>query len=209
MKKLVFTILTSIFTFSICYSQDIMTKKSGEDIQAKVLEVTTSEIKYKKFDNQDGPTYAMLKSDVLMIRFKNGTKDIFTDVIKTAPASVPSTISSDPNATVYFIRSTGFNGSLVPFTAFIDKQLVCKLNNKKYSTHQVAPGEHIFTVQFAGKQAKDKAEPIVIKVEAGKTYYVQMVFQAGVLKNNLYCQEVTEMSAKAVMPALSLDNDCM
>jgi hypothetical protein len=43
MKKLIFTVLTSVFTISICFSQDIITKKTGEDIQAKVLEVTTTE----------------------------------------------------------------------------------------------------------------------------------------------------------------------
>jgi hypothetical protein len=91
MKKLIFTVLTSIFTLSICYSQDIMTKKSGEDVRAKVLEVTSSEIKYKKFDNLDGPTYAMLKSDVVMVRYKDGTKDIFTDEKKNETVSTPST----------------------------------------------------------------------------------------------------------------------
>lgn len=209
MKKIIITVLTSIFTITICFSQDIMTKKSGEDIQGKVLEVTSSEIKYKKFDNQDGPTYSMLKSDVLMVRYKNGTKDIFTEEKKNETVSTQSNTSGDLKANIYFIRSTGFNGSLAAFTAFIDKQLVCKLNNKKYSIHQVDPGEHIFTVQFAGKQSKDKAEPISINVEAGKTYYVQMVFQTGLLVNNLYCQEVTELSAKSVMSALSLDNDCI
>lgn len=77
MKKMIFTALVSIFTITIAFSQDIITKKSGEDIQAKVLEVTTTEIKYKKFDNQNGPTFIILKSDVLMIRYENGTKDIF------------------------------------------------------------------------------------------------------------------------------------
>lgn len=209
MKKLVFSVLTSIFTISICFSQDIMTKKSGEDIQANVLEVTTTEIKYKKFESQNGPTYSILKSDVLMIRYKDGTKDIFAQEKNSNVASAPSTTNSDSKAIIYFIRSTGFNGSLAAFTAFIDKQLVCKLNNKKYSIHQVEPGAHIFTVQFAGKVAKEKAEPITINVEAGKTYYIQMIFQAGFLVNNLYCQEVTESSAKTILLGLSQDDDCM
>lgn len=209
MKKIVFTVLTSIFTISICFSQDIMTKKSGEDIQAKVLEVTTSEIKYKKFDNQNGPTYTILKSDVVMVRYKNGTKDIFTDVNKNEAVFASSIINGDLKATIYFIRATGFMTSVTPFTAFIDKQLVCKLNNNKYSIHQVDPGKHIFTVQFDGNEAKAKAEPITINVEAGKTYYVQMLLQASLVVSNLYCQEVTEMSAKTVLPSLKIDNDCM
>lgn len=208
MKKFVFTILTSILTMSICFSQDMITKKSGEDIKAKVLEITTTEMKYKKFDNQIGPTYTILKSDVLIVRYKNGTKDIFTEEKKIETIDKPTIINSDSKATIYFMRSTGHRGALVAYMAFIDKQLTCKLNNNKYSTHQVEPGEHIFTVQFLGKQANEKAEPISINVEAGKTYYIQMVFQTGLLLNNLYCQEVTEMSAKGVMSTLSLDNNC-
>lgn len=109
---------------------------------------------------------------------------------------------------IYFIRSTGFQGSLTAFTAFIDGELACKLNNKKYSIHDVVPGEHQITVQFAGKKSKAKAEPITINVKAKKTYYVQMVFQSGAFVNNLYCQEVTENSAQAVLPDLVEDTKC-
>lgn len=112
-------------------------------------------------------------------------------------------------AQVYFIRSTGFQGSATAFTAFIDEQLVCKLNNKKYSVHQIEVGEHSFSVQFAGKQSKAKAEQIQINVEAGKTYYIQMIFQSGMVKNNLYCQEVTENSAKTILVNCVEDTKCL
>jgi hypothetical protein len=57
----------------------MITKKNNEDIKAKVLEVTTSEIKFKKFENLDGPTFSLSKADVIMIRYENGTKDLFSD----------------------------------------------------------------------------------------------------------------------------------
>lgn len=120
-----------------------------------------------------------------------------------------TSLMAQEKGTVYFMRSTGFQGSAAAFTAFIDGELACKLNNKKYSIHEVEPGEHQFTVQFAGKAAKEKAEPITINVEAGKTYYVQMVFQTGAFVNNLYCQEVTEGSAKPVMDSLKEDTKCL
>jgi hypothetical protein len=95
MKKLIFTILTSIFTITVSYSQDVITKKTSEDIQAKVLEVTTTEIKYKKFDNINGPTYTLLKSDVLMIRYENGTKDIFNEEKRIDTVSIQAQSGSD------------------------------------------------------------------------------------------------------------------
>lgn len=110
---------------------------------------------------------------------------------------------------VYFIRSTGFQGSAVAFTAFIDKELVCKLNNKRYSIHDVNSGEHTFTVQFAGKNAKAKAEPIKINIEAGKTYYIQMIFEAGIAKNNLYCLELNENQGKSLLLYCEHDTNCL
>jgi hypothetical protein len=90
--------LTSIFTVTIAYSQDVITKKTSEDIQAKVLEVTTTEIKYKKFDNPTGPTYTLLRSEVLMIRYENGTKDVFNEekkIVMIDTVSVQTQSGSD------------------------------------------------------------------------------------------------------------------
>lgn len=54
-------------------------KKTSEEIIAKVLEVTPTEIKYKKFDYQSGPIFTILKSEVLMIRYEKGPSDIFKE----------------------------------------------------------------------------------------------------------------------------------
>jgi hypothetical protein len=72
----------------------------------------------------------------------------------------------------------------------------------------VSAGEHNFSVQFTGSKSKEKAERITIDVEAGKTYYIQLIFQAGMLKNNVYCQEVTAPSAKTVLSACEEDKKC-
>lgn len=114
--------------------------------------------------------------------------------------------SDSQHAKVYFIRSTGFQGSVQGFTTFIDDQVVCKLNNKKFSIHEVTPGRHQFSVQLAGKQAKQKAERIEIDMEPGKTYYIQLIFQTGIIKNNVYCQEVTKSSAMTMLNNLKEDS---
>ena len=79
MKKISFLVLMNIFTILSCFAQDIITKKTAEDINVKVIEVTTSEVKYKNFDNLNGPTFTLSKSEILMIRYENGSKDIFTE----------------------------------------------------------------------------------------------------------------------------------
>ena len=93
MKKIILSTLLTIFTISICFSQDVITIKSGEDISAKILEIGQTEIKYKKFDNQTGPTYSILKSDVIIVRYENGTKDLFN--VNTSPSTTISTTTSN------------------------------------------------------------------------------------------------------------------
>lgn len=76
MKKSVVFICFLLTT--IGFAQDLLTTKTGEDISCKVLEVAITEIKYKKFDDLNGSVFSILKSEVLLIRYENGTKDIFT-----------------------------------------------------------------------------------------------------------------------------------
>jgi hypothetical protein len=75
MKKILLGVIILFSKF--LFAQDMITKTTGEDIKAKVLEVSTTEIKYYKFDMPNGPIYTILKSDVLIIRYQNGSKDIF------------------------------------------------------------------------------------------------------------------------------------
>ena len=87
MKKSILTALSILFTITFCYSQDVITKKSGENIKVKVLEVGQTEIQYKKFNNKNGPTYIISNSDVSMILYENGTKDMFNEEKKTGDVS--------------------------------------------------------------------------------------------------------------------------
>ena len=57
-------------------AQDIITMKNGVDVKAKVLEVLPNEIKYKQFENQDGPTFTVRKADILMVTYENGQRDM-------------------------------------------------------------------------------------------------------------------------------------
>lgn len=70
-----------VFLFLLCSAsvsaQDVIVKKDGSTILSKVLEVNTTDIKYKKFSNQNGPTYTLNKSDIMSINYENGEKDTF------------------------------------------------------------------------------------------------------------------------------------
>lgn len=88
--KITYFISATLLVFSIpfIYAQDVMTLQNGEDIKAKVLEIGTSEITYKKWENIDGPDYHISKADVFRITYKNGTKEVISTGGGTAaPAS--------------------------------------------------------------------------------------------------------------------------
>jgi len=56
---------------------DIIYKIDGEELRAKVEEITTAVIKYKKIEQPDGPIRSIPINDVFMIVYKDGTKKVF------------------------------------------------------------------------------------------------------------------------------------
>lgn len=88
MKKIVFNLIL-LFTVNVAFAQDTITKRNAEKIVAKILEIGTTEIKFKKFDNQEGPLYIVNKSEIKMIVYANGMKELFEDkeAIKVQPAT--------------------------------------------------------------------------------------------------------------------------
>lgn len=56
---------------------DVIVLKNGEEIKALVSEISSGLIKYKICDNPSGQDYTIKKSEVFMIKYINGTKDVF------------------------------------------------------------------------------------------------------------------------------------
>jgi len=76
-----------LFILFICSSnnikaQDTLSMRSGVNILVKVIEIGTTEVKYKKLDNLNGPIFSILKSDLLIVKYENGTKDDFSSIKK-------------------------------------------------------------------------------------------------------------------------------
>lgn len=69
-------------------AQDVLVKRNGDELQVKVLKISQAEVEYKKWSNQDGPTYTLPKADVFMVKYQNGDKDVFSE---TAPTNAPAT----------------------------------------------------------------------------------------------------------------------
>lgn len=81
-------------------AQDIITLKTGEEIKAKVVEIEPSVIKYKKWENLSGPAYSLNKSEVFMVQYENGSKEVFTN-LQQAPANEPNNTTLKPKPVTY------------------------------------------------------------------------------------------------------------
>jgi len=76
MKNLLLITILLCFAFK-GFSQDILLKRSGDQLEVKVTEVADDYIKYKKKGFENGPDFKMSTSDIFMLTFENGEKMMF------------------------------------------------------------------------------------------------------------------------------------
>ena len=92
----------SLGVFSVS-AQDLIVLRDGNIIEAKVLEISASEIRYKRYNHLDGPTIVITAANVLSIRYENGT----TEIINSAPAAAQTRRSTRGNVSENQNASTG------------------------------------------------------------------------------------------------------
>ncbi len=82
MRKLFLLVLAALFTVGAANSQDRIYRNNGKVVEAKVLEIGSSEIKYREFNNPDGPIYVLETDRIKKIVFENGKEQKFEDNLK-------------------------------------------------------------------------------------------------------------------------------
>jgi len=70
-------------------AQDLLTKRNGDEVPVKVVEITPTEVKYRRTDNPDGPLISVYKADVFMIRYANGVKEVLNSPAAAASSARP------------------------------------------------------------------------------------------------------------------------
>jgi len=105
--------------FSV-FSQDIILYKNGDELEAKVLKIDKESIIYKKFDNIKGPEYSEEKSNIFMISYANGDKDIFNKIDNNNQ----SFISDNQGREITYYQG-------VPIISYTEKDAVIAMSLKK------------------------------------------------------------------------------
>lgn len=112
-------LLLFLVLFASASAQDVIIKRNGEEIQAKISKVSENEIEYKKWTNLEGPLYTLKTSQIFMIKYENGEKDVFdtssnaestagktagNEYIKTSPSSNNSALIDQYNKKVTYSK---------------------------------------------------------------------------------------------------------
>lgn len=93
----------------VSFAQDKIYKTDSTVVEAKVMEISDAEIKYKKFSNQNGPSYIIKIKDVWKIVYQNGDKEVYNQ-LRTKQEVAPQPIA--PAQVVVYDKSTsGINSS--------------------------------------------------------------------------------------------------
>ena len=98
--KNVITIVSFMLMAFTTNAQDTLTLKTGQDMKVKVLEVLSTEIKYKPFDNLDGAVYQIDKPLVFMIKFANGKKEVIESASVQTPTNIQNLANVTPQAVI-------------------------------------------------------------------------------------------------------------
>jgi len=72
MKQLL--VLLMLLCATTVFAQDVIVKKDGSTVVCRVVELTSSEIAYKKWSDLNGPNYVMNRSDATAINYESGKK---------------------------------------------------------------------------------------------------------------------------------------
>jgi hypothetical protein len=87
-------ILFSFLLAQVAMAQDVIVKINGDELKARVREITTTDILYLSADTTDTLSYKLAKTEVFMVRFANGTKEVFTENLLAE--TIAKTTIADP-----------------------------------------------------------------------------------------------------------------
>lgn len=125
MKRLL-TALLALVSLS-AFAQDIIICRNGDEISSKVLKISKTEIEYKKWANQDGPTYTLEKAEVFMIKYQNGEKDVFKE--EPAAQAVPTSNQTAQAAITNEQNSPESDETVLATPAANNAELIAQYNN--------------------------------------------------------------------------------
>lgn len=116
MRITLYALVMVLLFASQSFSQDRLFFLNGDETDVKITEVSSSEVKYKRLDNQEGPTFSTLKSELFMIKYANGQKEMIAAATPepTQPATTEAAVTEQQySETATTTPSSGLSSAVV------------------------------------------------------------------------------------------------
>ncbi len=159
-------------------AQDKIYMRNGDVIDAKVSEVGTRDISYKKADNLTGPNYKIAKGEVLRVEYENGSEDIINrgdvrmkngkaekvkygkNIIAFAPVQISNAgigaglsyerlLDKKGIISFYMPAAIGFLSETISTYSYTSSTYIT--SNETYTNFMVMPGVKIYPTGSKGK----------------------------------------------------------
>lgn len=78
MKRSFILFMIAVLFGGLVSAQDLIIKVDGEEIQTKIIEVTSNEIRYRLYDQPEGPVRSISKSEVFLVIYEDGRRESFS-----------------------------------------------------------------------------------------------------------------------------------
>ncbi len=90
MKKNLLLVLCLVLVRG-AFGQDTIVKRNGDEVLARVVEINLEGIMYQHPDSVEGILYQIPKSEVFMVRYANGTKEMMAETVSPQSLAAPAT----------------------------------------------------------------------------------------------------------------------
>lgn len=101
------SMLLMLLVSMVVAAQDVIVKKDGSTILSKVVEISDTQVKYKKFSHLEGPTYVVSISELTSINYENGEKENFESSQATVTQTQTPSVPSYENAYGPYVQQSG------------------------------------------------------------------------------------------------------
>lgn len=109
MKKTFFIFILFLLESSLVLAQDTILFNNGDETLVKVTEVNDTEIKYQLWVNPNGPTYTHKVSDIFMIKYMGGYREVYNSRQENPETTNSSEFSQATNQKVKKNKDNGIN----------------------------------------------------------------------------------------------------
>ena len=192
------------------YAQDIITLQNGDEIKAKVTEISASEIRYKRFENLEGPTIVISRSDVFFINYENGMREIITPLDETPTSNTTETkVVETPKAQIIppdtIILKSGEKIEAKEIQIFSTKIKYKRYENLDYPAREVEISK-VSAIHYDNGRIKEIIDKCIAKPNFGVFFNPGGIVGSGPMLGAEFSAGLFAVEATVFFPQLGLFN---